>query len=131
MRKKLFTTKNLIIILFILVIGYIVGADPIYNAIYQFKEYERYESPSGKYILIVYKASREPLHIGMTSSYWDRKCYVKLTNKEGDIVVRPFPIYSCTFSFGNLGVEWMENNNTIYFTKTEFIEIDKKRCYCE
>lgn len=123
--------KGLIPIMILIgIIGSVLAINPVHDAIYQFKEYERHESPSGKYILIIYKASREPFNTGMTSSYWDRQCYVKLTDKDGKTIVKPFPILSCTFSLGRLEIEWLENKNIVYFTKTEFIRIDEKRCAC-
>lgn len=119
---------KMIYILFILVIvGIAIGA--FFYLKPKYERSETYISPNKEYVLELYTQTNFK-HIGFTNQTDFKKAYVVLKNSNGDILAKPNAFNSCTFSKGDFKVFWELENDKVYFTKFNFIDVKNQAFNC-
>jgi len=119
---------KMIYILFIFVIvGIAIGA--FFYLKPKYERAETYISPNKEYVLELYTQTNFK-HIGFNNQTDFKKAYVVLKNNNGDILSKPNAFNSCTFSKGDFKVFWELENDKVYFTKFNFIDVKNQTFNC-
>ncbi len=115
-----------------IIIFIIVGAVLYFKFKSEFTEYERFNSPDGKYTLIVYIDS-SPSYL-VTSFHSDssyREAYVVLIDKKDNKTLAKTNFFNgCYFIIGDMEIEWDMKNEKVHFTKFNYIDLNTMRMSC-
>ncbi|WP_298547669.1 hypothetical protein [uncultured Aquimarina sp.] len=118
--------KKLIYLIPVLIL--IIGAIYFFTR-KKFEEYKRHASPDGQYVLVVY-VQKEMYAIGFSSQQSHKSAYVALEDKNGKVLVKPGLFRSCEFSLGDFGAEWLMDENKVYYTKFDYIDLSTMEMSC-
>lgn len=93
---------------------------------------EEFRSPDGEYTLSILfvpedKNTAVPLASG---TYMHSEAIVVLKNKEGKTLVKPTRLCHCKFSYLELNIEWLLDKKRVYFTKSDYIDLNKMTLVC-
>ena len=88
------------------------------------------KSPDNVYILEVHTEESYHPTASMSSESGYRKAFVVLKDANGTVIAKPNIFWGCKFLLTDLSTEWDLENNTVYFTKFSYIDINSKSIYC-
>lgn len=108
----------------------VIGISAYYFLKPKFKLAESIPSPNNEYVLDVYKQTNFS-HFGFSSQNAYKKTYVVLKDKQNTIIVEPGVFSSCTFTYAELKVFWEIENNKVYFTKFNYINLEDNSYSCQ
>ncbi len=104
---------------YILITIALVGAVLYFLFRTEYSEYKRFNSPDGKYTLVVYiDSTPDYLPVPLThSEVSNSKAYVALIDKKNYKILAKSNIFNdCYFILDNLYVKWDMKNNKVFFT---------------
>ncbi len=87
-------------------------------------------SPDNKYILEVYTEKGFKPTMSMASESGFAKAYVILKDNKGNILAKPNWIKPCRFIIGDLAIEWQIEQDKVYFTKFNYINLKNNSLDC-
>lgn len=89
-----------------------------------------YPSPNSNYSLEVYKEKNYKPLISLASESGFARAYVVLKDAQSNIILKPSWYAPCKFRVGDLNVDWQINQNRIYFTKFNYIDLKNNSFSC-
>lgn len=113
----------LVVLIIIALVVYIISKP-------KFSLNKTYTSPDNKYLLEVYTEKDFKPTMSMASESGFAKAYVILKDNKGNILVKPNWIKPCRFIIGDFAIEWQMEQNKVYFTKFNYIDLKNNNLDC-
>lgn len=96
----------------------------------KFKITQTLESPDKAYVLEVYTQTNFKAS-GLSNQQGFKKAYVLLKDANNNIIAKPSIFSSCQFILEDLNVYWELDDNKVYFTKFNYINLIDKSYSCQ